>query len=378
MKCFDTISLAFKEIKLGYKLLIPAFIATALIMASAIIILNISESSIEVIYAQFTGFDGISVTVDNVDFEDIENLKSLGVSHIGVWSVDEETDNITLKDENGTELNFWYKMLWVDDDSQLTDELKDLNLTTDFNTDNNAYVFLSDETYDECKDIKNIVVYGTDGQEKIRFNAVVIHLANSYIDEVYLPYQKVYDAYKNNGVDLSTEFYFQVEDMKEYTVMSQKLSENGFTVSSFVDDLRDTTAMISAVFKALAMIVICLGIACLITLCNMYFNSRIKHIVLQKTLGMTSGHIFAVLFLVVEIVLAAAVLVAMGIVFFGNNYIYSALSDVFGNFNYSAYNTFSATLLAFIAANIAAFIASLGIYRKIKQADIVSLLGKNE
>lgn len=380
MKCFDTVSLSFKEIKLGYKLLIPAFIATALIMAAAIIILNISESSIEVIYAKFTGFmkNGISVTVENAGFEDIETLKSLGVSHIGVWPMDLETDNITLKDENGTELDSLYEMLWIDDDTELTDDLKSLNLTTDFNTGNKAYLLVSDEIYDERKDIKNIVLYGTDGKEKIRFDAVIIRLNSRYADDVYLPYQRVCDVYKNDGVELSTDVYFEIKDMKEYTTMSQKLLENGFTVNSAIDDLRDTTAMISAVFKALAIIVICLGIACLVTMCNMYFNSRIKHIVLQKTLGMTSGHIFAILFLVIEVVLAAAVLAAMGIVFFGNNYIHSALFDVFGDFSYSAYNTFSAALFAFIVANIAAFVASLGIYVKIKRADMVSLLGKNE
>lgn len=381
MKLYDIVVYAFKEIKIGYKLLCLAFVATSVMIAVSIILFNISESSMEVLYSHYSDFmkDGIDANIANAEFKDIEKIEYMGLSDINVVCTSEKIYNSVLKDENGKVIDNTPEPVYINSkDIEQIKSLGKFDISDNFNNENYAYILAGKEDYQRLRNIKTITVYDKKENEKCKFTVKKVILSNEEITNIYVPFQKLYEAYKSDGVYLSVKIGFTVKDISEYSVMKQKLESNGFAVSSSIDNLENITSMLNMFFKAMAITVIVLGILSLIIICNMYFNSRNKHIILQKTLGMTSKEVFAILFVIIETVLIASTITAMIIVFFGNKYIHSVLFEVFGNFNYSEYNTFYASLVSFIAANISAVIASLGIYQKVKCTDIVSMLGNNE
>lgn len=382
MKLYDIITSAFKEIKLGYKLLIPAFITTSVMIAVAIILLNISSSTMDVIYAQFTDSfkDGLDISIENADFDDIDTLKELGLSDISIYSMSSTIYSTVFKDSENNDIEYSVVDKWVGgNENNINDTMKKLGISTDFDNTNDAYIVCAAEDCEYLKEQKTLTAFDTKGNELCSFsvkNVIVNDEETGY--GIYVPLTKLYEEYTEQGIYPTVSVQSVIKYIPNYASIRQTLSDNGFKVSSSIDDLSENTAMLEMFFKAMSVIIIVLGILSLVTMCNMYFKSRNRHIILQKILGMTSKGVFSILFVIIEILLIISSLAAMIIVFWGNNYIYGVLAEVFGEFDYSVSNTLTATLTAFVIANISALVSSIGIYRKIKRTDIVSVFGNNE
>lgn len=382
MKLSDVITSAFREIKLGYKLLIPAFIATSVMMAVAIILLNISSSTMDVIYAQLTDSfkDGLDISIENADFDDIDKLKELGLTNISVYSISQSLSSTEFKEIKDNNMEYIVRDVWIGgNENNINDTMKKLGISTDFDDTNDAYIVCNAEDYEYLKEQKTLTAFDEKGNELCSFwvKNVIVNDEEIWCG-IYVPLTKLYEEYTKQGIYPTISVQSVIKYIPDYAAIKQRLIDNGFFVESEIDDLSDNTAMLEVFFKAMSVIIIVLGILSLITMCNMYFKSRNRHIILEKILGMTSKKVFAILFVIIEILLIVSSLTAMIIVFLGNNYIYSVLMEVFGEFDYSVSNTLPATLIAFLIANIASLVSSIGIYRNIKRTDIVSVLGNNE
>lgn len=384
MRLSDIINLSFKEIKLGYKLLLPAFISTSVMIAVAIILLNISSSAMDVIYAQFTGYfkDGLRISIENAEFDDIDKLKELGLSDISVYSMSSTVSSTIFKDNENNIIEYTVLDSWVGgNENNINDKMKKLGITTNFDDTNDAYIVCTSEDYEMLKEQKTLTAFDSKGNELCSFsikNIIVNDGEEFMICGIYIPLTRLYEAYSAQGIYPAVLVQSVIKHIPDYILIKQRLSDNGFNVESSIDELSENTAMLEVFFKAMSILIIVLGILSLVTMCNMYFKSRNRHIVLEKILGMTSRGVFSILFVIIEILLIVSSLTAMIIVFLGNNYIYNVLAEVFGKFDYSVSNTLPATLISFGIANIAAFVSSIGIYRKIRRTDIVSVLGNNE
>lgn len=386
MKFYDIVSMAFKEMKSGKGMLIPALLVLSIMTAVSIILLNISQGAMEVIYSQFNtnAFAETDIYLYGVEAEDIDAIRSSGAEDMEVSFASLVIDRMTLKDRNGKTIEADPYIVWHGGKNK---DLINFSASDNFDNENKVYIVYPKAREKRYKDIETVTVYHDKTKAKCTLE-VADNLTEDFIVEeerddlekalVYIPIKAISEAYRDEGIYPSLNVTIHPKGIEEFSKIKRKLTESGYVVWSDIDTLADIISMMNLIFKSMAAAVILLGVASMITLCNMYFSSRQRHIILMKTLGMSSGNLFSVLFLIIVLMVTLSTIAGMVMVFFGNNHIYNVLSSVFGDFNYESSNTLVSGLTAFASALAISAVSSLGMYKKTKNSDIVTLLNRND
>lgn len=390
MKLFDIVSSAFSEIRIGKKLLTLGLITTAIMMAVSIILFNMAASVIPAFYAKYDSLfpDGISVSLVNAQYEDIDKIEKTGLREIDVDAAESFYVNgfsvSSLPDEKLLE-NCNFSLVWSNG-SENPENGRSLPAVyqMDFsdNHSKNAWVYCAASQkalFEPGSEVRVIDAEGNDvGTFLIKQCEVFEDDSSQPNALIFLPFATVYSSLQKNGIFLTHRMSGIVTPLSEYPAITTALAAEGISVTSEIDHNIESLSSLQTFFGMTSVLMMITGAASLINICNMFLKTRENYIILQKILGNTNKKLFFIYAVVIEIMIVMAVCIAAITILLANDYIYRVIHSVFGKYEYANINTLVASFFAFAAANLSVFISLRGIARKIGKLDVISAISNND
>lgn len=390
MRLFDIVSSAFSEIRIGKKLLSLGLITTAIMMAVSIILFNMAGSVIPAFYAKYDSLypDGISVSLVNAEYEDIDKFEKSGLQDIDINAAGSNYVNgfsVSSKQDEKLIENSSFSLVWcIDSKNPENGSSYPVNFQMDFsdNHSDNAWVSCTQSQRALFEKGNSITVSDEEGNVVGTF---LIKQCKVFIDDgsmsnaqIFLPFATVYSALQKNGIFLTHQMTGIVKPLSGYPAMKAALEADGISVTSDIDQNIESLSSMQSFFGMMSVLIMIAGAVSLINICSMFLKTRENYIILQKILGNTNKKLILIYAVVIETMLVVAVSIAAITILLANNYIYSVIYSVFGKYEYENISTLAASLLAFAAANIFVFISISGISRKIGKMDVISAISSND
>jgi hypothetical protein len=387
MKLFDIVSSAFSEIRIGKKLLSLGLMTTAIMMAVSIILFNMAASVIPAFYAKYDSLfpDGLSVSMVNAEYEDIDKIEKEGLRGIDVDAAESFYVNgfsvSSLPDEKLLE-NCSFSFVWSNGSENGRSLPAVFQMDVSDNHSNNAWVYCAvsqKALFEPGSEVRVIDAEGNVvGTFLIKQCKVLEDDSSQPNALIFLPFATVYSSLQRNGIFLTHRMSGIVTPLSEYPAIKTALEEVGISVTSDIDHNIESLSSLQTFFGMMSVLMMVTGAASLINICNMFLKTRENYIILQKILGNTNKKLFFIYVVVIEIMIVMAVFIAVITVLLANDYIYRVIYSVFGKYEYANINTVVASLFAFAAANLSVFISLRGIARKIGKLDVISAISNND
>lgn len=390
MKLFDIVSSAFSEIRIGKKLLSLGLVTTAIMMAVSIILFNMAASVIPAFYAKYDSLypDGISVSLVNAEYEDIEKLEKSGLRDIDIDAAESFYINgfsiSSLQDAKRIE-NCSYSLAWCNNSKNPENGSSfPANFQMDFpdNYSNNVWIYCTASQRALFEPGSSISVIDAEGNEVGTFlikQCKVLEDAVSQLNaQIFLPFATVYSSLQKNGIFLTHQMLGIVKPLSDYPAIKTALEAEGISVTSDIDQNIESLSSLQSFFGMMSVLMMVTGAVSLINICSMFLKTRDNYIILQKILGNTNKKLMLIYVVVIEIMIVMAVCIAAITILLANDYIYRVIYSVFGKYEYENINTLAASLLAFVTANLSVFISMRGIARRIGKIDVISAISNND
>lgn len=382
MKLFDIVFQAFSEMRIGKKLLSLGLVTTAAMIAVAIILYNMSASVLPAFYSRYERQypRGMSVSLANAWYDDLDRIEEAGIRDVDILISSNYVDGFqALSSQDGQAIgNCRFSLVWCprgDDPGKGCSYPADFQMNYTDNTSSGAWVSCAESQQAQFSPGSSITVLDSEGNSAGVFTVEECRTeddSSETVTQVYLPFATVYTALEKDGIFLTHQLSGTVKALSAYPAIKESLREDGITAVSDLDLNMESLSNMQSFFTGMSLVITFAGVVSLISICGMFLKTRENFIILQKILGNTNRKLIGIYFLVMEILLILAVGIAAITVLLANNYIYSVICRIFGDFQYQNLNTLTASLLAFAAANIAVLISIRVIARKIGKTDVIS------
>lgn len=390
MKLFDIISQALSEMKIGRKLLSLGLITTTIMISVSIILYNMSTSVLPAFYSRYDLEypDGLSVSLVNAEYDDLDTIEKSGLQYIDIYTAESSYVNQlqAYYAKNGKAIeNCSISLVWCNSSENPENGYSypaNFTMAYSSNTSNDAWVSCEPSQQTQFSPGDRIAVLDSEGNNAgiftIKECSVLEDDGTDADVQIYLPFAAVYSALQKDGVFLSHQISGIVKPLSAYPAIKETLRKDGITAVSDLDINIESLSGMQSFFTMMSLLMTFAGIVSLISICSMFLRTRESFIILQKILGNTNRILICTYFLIMEILLILAVSVAAITVLLANDYIYTVIYSIFGDFQYKNINTLTASLVAFAAANIAVLISIRNIARKVGKTDVISAVSSRD
>ncbi len=387
MKLSDIASQAFSEMRIGRKLLSLGLLTTAVMIAVAIILYNMSASVLPAFYARYDLEypDGLPVSMANAEYDDLDRIEKSGLLNLDIMISSRYVNGFQASfSQNGQGIeNCRFSLVWC---ASGEDPQKGYSYPADFrmdytdNTSNNVWVSCAESHKAQFLPGSLITVCDSEGNNAGVFTVKECRIEDSSdaITQLYLPFETVNTALQKDGICLEHQITGVVKPLSDYPAIKESLQKDGITAKSDLDLNIESLSGMQSFFTVMALVMTIAGAVSLISICGMFLKTRENFIILQKILGNTNGKLIGIYFLIMEILLFLAAGIAAIAVLLANRYIYSVICRIFGDFQYQNINSLTASLIAFAIANIAMLFSLRGLARKIGKTDVISAVSSRD